>query len=130
MSALALALLAFASVAHADLYRWVDSQSGSVKLSSSPPPWYETGSGPDVERIPSAAPAGSRAPAQQSPSVPLAVLETRWRQALHAVAARPGKESAEALVAITTQVDRADPAGMARRRQESAAILKSLTPQK
>ena len=26
--------------AHADLYRWVDPQTGSVKFSSYPPPWF------------------------------------------------------------------------------------------
>ena len=38
--ALAAALLAWAGVAAADLYRWVDPDSGSVKFSSYPPPWY------------------------------------------------------------------------------------------
>ena len=38
--ALAAALLAWAGVAAADLYRWVDPDSGSVKFSNYPPPWY------------------------------------------------------------------------------------------
>lgn len=30
----------FSNTAAADLYRWVDPESGSVKFSSYPPPWY------------------------------------------------------------------------------------------
>ena len=68
-----LALLALPFLAYADLYRWIDPESGSVKLSSTPPPWYERGSGPKVERIPYAVPAGKPAaeaspkPAPQTP---------------------------------------------------------------
>ena len=36
----ALAILAWAGAAAADLYRWVDPESGSVKFSSYPPPWF------------------------------------------------------------------------------------------
>ena len=58
--------LAFASVvllsvwaipAAADLYRWVDPETGSVKFSSYPPPWYDKAPAarrtPKVELIPS-----------------------------------------------------------------------------
>jgi len=42
--AIALALLAwaaqFSGPAAADLYRWVDPATGSVKFSSYPPPWF------------------------------------------------------------------------------------------
>jgi hypothetical protein len=37
---LAVLLLARADPAIADLYRWVDPETGSVKFSSYPPPWY------------------------------------------------------------------------------------------
>ncbi len=37
---LAVLLLVGADPAIADLYRWVDPESGSVKFSSYPPPWY------------------------------------------------------------------------------------------
>ena len=40
MRNLAYCLLLAAFPAYADLYRWVDPQSGSVKFSSLPPPWY------------------------------------------------------------------------------------------
>lgn len=38
--ALAAAVLAWAGAAAADLYRWVDPETGSVKFSNYPPPWY------------------------------------------------------------------------------------------
>ena len=38
--AVALAVMIWAGAAAADLYRWVDPESGSVKFSSYPPPWY------------------------------------------------------------------------------------------
>jgi hypothetical protein len=50
----AAAILALvATAADAQLYRWRDPQSGSVKLSSIPPPWYGRGvsNGPHVEVI-------------------------------------------------------------------------------
>jgi len=53
----ALAFLVLLPAAHADLYRWVDPETGSVKLSNSPPPWYDTPNGPKVERVPYAPPA-------------------------------------------------------------------------
>ena len=54
---LLLTCLFFGEVAHADLYRWVDPETGSVKFSSYPPPWYGDEAmqrrAPKVERIPS-----------------------------------------------------------------------------
>ena len=42
--------------AAADLYRWVDPETGSVKFSSYPPPWYDDPAqarrAPKVEHIP------------------------------------------------------------------------------
>jgi hypothetical protein len=53
---LAAALLAWAGAAAADLYRWVDPDSGSVKFSNYPPPWYgdqgKDQRAPKVEVIP------------------------------------------------------------------------------
>jgi hypothetical protein len=55
--ALCLILLFRAGPAAADLYRWVDPESGSVKFSSYPPPWYgdevKQRHAPKVEVIPS-----------------------------------------------------------------------------
>ncbi|HEY8067461.1 MAG TPA: DUF4124 domain-containing protein [Burkholderiales bacterium] len=38
--AVAVLLLLHAAPAAADLYRWIDPETGSVKFSSYPPPWY------------------------------------------------------------------------------------------
>jgi hypothetical protein len=100
-----LVLAAAASPAKADLYRWVDPQTGSVKFSNYPPPWHGDPArerrSPKVEVIPSsvsapkpvaarekpaAAPNPSAAPAGAASSAPqeglLADLESRWRDLL------------------------------------------------
>jgi hypothetical protein len=120
----ALALLLLLSAAHADLYRWVDPQSGSIKLSNTPPPWYERGGGPAVERIPYAAP-GARSPGADSPApAPVAVLQARWREALLSVSSLPTKEGMQALALAAAELDKADPAGARRRQDEVASILR------
>ncbi len=40
VATMAVLLFAWASPAAADLYRWVDPETGSVKFSSYPPPWF------------------------------------------------------------------------------------------
>jgi hypothetical protein len=67
MKCLLFILLITPCVAHADLYRWVDPDTGAVKFSSYPPPWHgdperERGA-PAVEVIPS---RGSPAPVKQA----------------------------------------------------------------
>jgi len=67
--AIALALLAwaaqFSGPAAADLYRWVDPDTGSVKFSSYPPPWFGDPAmerrAPKVEVIPERGSAPSSA---------------------------------------------------------------------
>ena len=63
----------FSLPAHADLYRWVDPQSGSVKFSSAPPAWYgdplREGVAPRVEvlRYQGSTPAKPPPPAAEKP---------------------------------------------------------------
>ena len=124
MKLLLVPLLAATTLAHADLYRWVDPESGSVKLSNSPPPWFERGAGPAVERIPYTAP-GARSPAADPLApTPVTVLQARWREALLAVSSQPTKEGMQALVLVSAELDRADPAGARRRQDEVASILR------
>jgi len=134
MRALAFVLLAAALPAHADLYRWIDPESGSPKFSSSPPPWYETGSGPAVERIPSARPAAGRTATPEKPAAPLQAnaLEAQWRAVLLEIArlppqADPNNESVRqqlsAYQSLTEELDRVDPAGRGRRAAEQLSIL-------
>ena len=79
----ALAFLLLCSAAQADLYRWVDPESGSIKFSNSPPPWYETPNGPKVERVPYAPPAPKPAAEipvtapGRAPTTPAAALPPR-----------------------------------------------------
>ena len=65
--AIAILMLAWAGAAAADLYRWVDPETGSVKFSSYPPPWYGDAqrerSAPKVQVIPSGRTAGPPEPA-------------------------------------------------------------------
>ena len=73
--------------AFADLYRWVDPESGSVKFSSYPPPWYGDENlekrAPKVEHIPPRGPGGSTQPATvpegaaKPPAKPAAALPAR-----------------------------------------------------
>ena len=53
---ISMALVLLAREALADLYRWVDPETGSVKFSSYPPPWYGDAEkekrAPKVEHIP------------------------------------------------------------------------------
>ena len=61
-----IAALFWATTAAADLYRWVDPETGSVKFSSYPPPWYgderlEKRS-PKVEHIPARVPGAKPQP--------------------------------------------------------------------
>ena len=91
--------LAFALPAHADLYRWVDPQSGSVKYSSAPPDWYgdplREGVSPRVEVLryqgPASGPASTKpAPAEKPPATGTqAALEERWRSQLQFIASMP-----------------------------------------
>jgi hypothetical protein len=88
--------------AHADLYRWVDPQTGSVKLSSTPPPWYgdpeKQRGAPAVEVVPYRARGGAPAP-ETKPAVGVAALEAG------------------------AELTRLDPAGAQRRRAQEAAAL-------
>jgi hypothetical protein len=68
--AVAVAMLAwaaqFAGPAAADLYRWVDPETGSVKFSNFPPPWFgdpaQERRKPKVEVIPERSSAPSSGP--------------------------------------------------------------------
>src|SRR5262245_42455735 len=74
-----------ASSASADLYRWIDRETGTVKFSSYPPPWYgdpeKEARSPAVEVIPSkpqARPITSAAPKPVPPAGAVAELEARF----------------------------------------------------
>jgi hypothetical protein len=121
MKLLLVALLTASTLAHADLYRWVDPESGSVKFSNTPPPWFERGGGPAVERLPYAAPAARQPAVDPFAPTPVGVLQARWREALLAVSSQPTREGVQTLAALSAELDKADPAGARRRQGKSRA---------
>ena len=132
-------------VAHADLYRWLDPETGSVKYSSYPPPWYgdeaKQRRAPQVERIPAGSDPTKRPEAEagglQDTARNLEVLEAQRKamlQQMPAIAARGGSESGvpalqkqlEAFGAVSAQLDKLNPEGAAARRAEAEAVLQKL----
>lgn len=145
-----LVLAAAAPAAPAELYRWVDPQSGSIKYSNHPPSWHGDAArertAPKVEVIqprfaapkPAAAapeePMAAPAPAAQPGEGLLADLENRWRDLLEDLASfstradfeRAGaglRQQMEAYDAVRAELDRIDPAGTARRRKEEGGAI-------
>jgi hypothetical protein len=132
---LLLAVLVPAS-AQADLYRWRDPQTGSIKFSNHPPPWYgdpvrEIGF-PPVEVVPDLSPqrrsVAARKPESQSM---IGSLEAQFAALLQSLKASiptlPSsadferssvafQQQAEMYQAVIAELDRMDPAGAARRR--------------
>ena len=142
---LALAAVLWTSGAEADLYRWVDPETGAVKFSNYPPPWYgnedKQRGAPKVERIPerarpvqeaeAEAPAKPAATAKQG-AAPLGALEARRKELLSQVAASISNPAqAEKLLQeyalLTAEMNQKDPKGAAARRAEAEAVLDKLT---
>ena len=128
----ALLLLAIVSLpAHADLYRWIDPETGSVKLSSLPP----SDASIIAQVVPYKAPAlpkTSAAPAKPAATM-VQALQAKWSEVLTQITGlspqdfqRGGeglKQHLEAYEAVRVELDRIDPAGAARRRAESEGLL-------
>jgi Domain of unknown function (DUF4124) len=122
-------LLVLAAPAHADLYRWVDPYSGSVKFSSLPPENPQL----HAEVVPYRAPKQAASAAAASS---LAALETRWRAAVLLLAAKEPQDTArnrgalrqelETYEALRAELDRRDPAGAQRRAAETGALVERL----
>jgi hypothetical protein len=146
MRALSFLIALIASPVHADLYRWIDPQTGSVKFSSYPPPWYgdpESARGaPAVEVIPYRGPGAPPKPvaAPEKPSSvasTLATLEARWASLLQFFATLPAttdfnragsgiQQQLEAYQALSAELDRLDPAGAQRRRAHEAGVFETM----
>jgi uncharacterized protein DUF4124 len=138
-------LFLFCAHAQADLYRWVDPETGSVKFSSYPPPWYgdegKQRSGPKVERIPSghdpvarpdAAAGGAPDPARSYEA--LEAQRKALLQQMPGAAPRGAPERGvpalqkqlEALSTLSQQIDKLNPEGADKRRTEAEAVLQKL----
>lgn len=117
-----------AASAHADLYRWIDPDTGSVKFSSLPPSDPRVNAEVVTAR---SAPLPKPAPAPRLQQV--APLETRWREMLAQLTAltpqelsRMGegvRQQLEAYQALSTELDRVDPEGAPRRQREALAAM-------
>jgi hypothetical protein len=148
MKLLALAFAMSAGLAHADLYRWVDRETGSVKFSSYPPPWFgdperERGA-PTVEVIRERAPAPAARPAKPAADKPAPAatapgLEVQWRGLVQYFASEQASrdldlsavtflQQVELYQAVSRELDRQDPAGAARRHAvaEKAGVADTL----
>jgi hypothetical protein len=120
---LGLLFLVGVGVARADLYRWVDPQSGAIKFSNVPPPPSQAG----VEVVPyrgSAMPPKPAAPADPG-------LDLRWRELLAEISVAPPGSSLlqqrlQDFIAVNAELDKRDPAGAERRRAEAQAVLQRL----
>jgi Domain of unknown function (DUF4124) len=122
--------------AHADLYRWVDPDSGSVKYSNLPPPWFgdagKQRNAPPVEVIRERKPQAPRKPAT------VVALEARWDELGKYLASLPPtaemradpavRHQIETYQALGAELDRIDPAGAARRRAHEASLRAGLKP--
>ena len=132
-------LLALAPPAHADLYRWVDPDSGSVKFSNLPP----SDGRASAELMPyrgvapqAATAAATLAKPKPAPPAPLEALQARWSELLAQLTGVSSQEfnrgseglrqHMEAYEAVRAELDRMDPAGAARRRNESTSIIERL----
>jgi hypothetical protein len=147
MRRIVLLALVFCQGAHADIYRWVDPQTGSVKFSNLPPPErpnvavevlrYPAGQPvPAITPAPAVAPEPAAAPVRPERS-PMAPLEARWRLTLERLVEaleRPDADGSDprvqALVksveAANVELDKVDPAGVAARRRELQGILQRI----
>lgn len=130
--------------AHAELYRWVDPQTGSVKFSSYPPPWFGHQAlelnAPATEVIAYQMPGAGKPAAPLKPSAAasvLAALETRLAGLTQFFSALPSnqdfsragsgiQQQLEAYQALRAELDRLDPAGAARRRAQEVGVMETL----
>jgi len=148
------ACCAWAAGAAADLYRWVDPETGSIKYSSYPPPWYgdpeKERRAPKVEHLPAgyasppaasetdeAAKPAAQAPSAGAPAFLLSSLEARRKAIMQLLTALPQREDFArsgaglqqhmlAYQAVAAEMDRLDPKGAAARRSEAQPLIDKL----
>ena len=136
-----LAALFLTFPASADLYRWIDRESGSVKFSNTPPPWFgdpeRQRGAPAVEVIPYRGSGAPPKPAAPDAAPARASLEAGWRKALQqvtAIAERPDidrlvpqlQEAVRTAEALSAELNRIDPSGAAAREREVQGTLERI----
>jgi hypothetical protein len=139
MRVIFLILAAIALPAQADLYRWVDPDTGSIKYSSLPPEDPRVNAqGVPFKAPPAPPPAALPAAmtAQPAQDSAVAALEARWSELLKQLSglmpqdfSRAGqsvKQQLDSYSTLTTELDRLDPAGTERRRMQSEPLLERI----
>ena len=130
-------VLLFAAVVafpvHAELYRWIDPDTGSVKYSTSPPGDAGVNAAVVPYKAPPTPPPAAVPAAGAAQPGALAGLEARWTDLLNQLSAltpqdlrRAGeglKQQIETYGTLTAELNRLDPAGADRRRQQSEPVL-------
>jgi hypothetical protein len=139
-------IVLFSGVAQAELYRWVDRETGQVKFSNTPPAWFgdpeKQRRNPPVEviRYRSSAEKPKPTPAAEATAAEartIASLEARWLELTRFFASLPpGTDLARAgpklqqqldtYQAISAELERLDPRGATRRRSQEAAVIDSV----
>jgi len=136
-------LLLLPAAAHADLYRWVDPATGSVKFSNVPPaePGVNAQVVPYQGPVPPKPPAPSGASTKplpvapaDAPSVP--ALEAQFNALYAQLASAPPqnfrnaddklRSQMQAYEALRAELDRLDPAGAPRRSAATLALVERL----
>lgn len=126
----AFALLAAAAPgARADLYRWVDPETGSVKFSNFPPSGDRPavivpfrGASPVPERTPAIKADGQEPLEERRRFLQQAMLQTGLDSANRAALER----QVQAYQAVSKELDRLDPGGAGRRRNEDVALFEKM----
>jgi hypothetical protein len=139
------AVLLLPGLAQADMYRWIDRETGQVKFSNTPPPWFgdpvKERQNPPVEVIRYRGPVEKPKPAPQaekaaSEARTVAALEARWLELVRFFATLPRssdlertsphiKQQLDTYQALAEELDRLDPGGTARRRSQEAAVIEA-----
>jgi hypothetical protein len=129
-------LLFLALPARADLYRWLDPETGAIKYSSYPPPWAGDAErerrAPPVEVLRYAPPGAARTPEGDKAIAP---LENRRRRLLQELLALPERKDRgpdeiqrqlQAYQLLAYELDRLDPRGAAARKAEEYEVMERL----
>jgi hypothetical protein len=129
-------VLCTALPAHADLYRWIDPETGAIKYSSYPPPWMGDAERerrlPPVEVLRYTPRGAARMPEGDKAIAPLETRRRRLLQELLALPERKDRGSDEiqrqlqAYQLLADELDRLDPRGAAARKAEDYEAMEKL----
>ncbi len=137
MSFVILFFLLFAALpARADLYRWIDPETGAIKYSSYPPPWM--GDAERERRLPQVevlryTPRGAAVTPESGKAIaPLENRRRRLLQELLALAERKDRgpdeiqRQLQAYQLLADELDQLDPRGAAARKAEDYGVMEKL----